>query len=115
MGCPQKKKKTKNFIPVVFVRRLSLSFSTIRKLTQTIFLFHLSFIKIKQLLNMIQLRPWLVESSVIVSFCVITSMCDAVIIINYFCIKKILFSKKEKQQEKMGVFFMIFRRKLGNL
>ena len=38
IGCLQKKEK-KNFIPAVF--------SVIRKLTQTIFLFYLSFIKIK--------------------------------------------------------------------
>ena len=57
-------------------------------------------------------RPLLVERSVVVPSCVITSMRDAVII-NYFCIKKILFSKKEKRQKK--VFVMIFRKKLGNL
>ena len=41
------KKEKNNFIPAVFMRRhlnLSLSFSAIRKLTQTIFLFHPSFI-----------------------------------------------------------------------
>ena len=51
------KKEKKNLIPAVFVRRhlnLSLSFFAIRKFTQTMFLFHPSFIKIKQFLNMIQ-------------------------------------------------------------
>ena len=57
-------------------------------------------------------RPLLVERSVVVPSCVITSM-RAAVIINYFCIKKILFSKKEKRQKK--VFVMIFRKKLGNL
>ena len=52
------------------------------------------------------LRPWLVESSVIVPFCVITSM--HVVIINYFCIKKILFSKTKKQQTKC--FFHDFQK-----
>ena len=61
---------------------------------------------------LLYVRLWLVESLVIVPFSVITSMCNVVIIISYFCMKKILFSKKEKRQK--NVFFMIFRKKLGN-
>ena len=42
----------------------------------------------KSLLFTSMLGLWLVESSVIVSFCIITLMHNAVIIINYFCVSE---------------------------